>query len=316
MDFAKFQKDLEKIFGVITKDTEKAIIANYKKALDSIKGQLGKIYSQYEINGALTLAEMSKYNRLDTLKDQIDKYLKDLTGQNGKKIIRFSGEIFQESYYRTAFTFERQVQAKLGFGLLNPKVIQASVQNPVSGLTLSETLAKNRDGIIIKIKQEITQGLVQGESYAKMAKRFTEALGSDAGKAIKVAQTEAHRNYQAGRLASGEQAASKGVEMWKVWEATLDDKTRDSHAALDQTKVEMDEDFESPVTGAVGPGPGMMGTAEDDINCRCSLRYELKGDYAPFERYSRDDLDEIGEIIPYTDYEDWYAAKGLKMQSV
>jgi uncharacterized protein with gpF-like domain len=314
MDFAKYQKDIEKVFGKLTKEAEKEIIANYKKALDTVRAQLANIYSQYEKNGELTLAEMSKYNRLDTLKGQIEKYLKDTTGVNAKNITKLSGEVYQESFYRTAFAFERQVQAKLGYGLLNPKVIQASVQNPISGLTLNETLEKNRDNIIIKVKQEITQGLVKGESYGKMANRFKEVLGNDAGKAVTVAQTEAHRNYQAGRLASGEQAASKGVEMWKVWEATLDDLTRDSHQALDQTKVEMDEDFESD--GAAGPGPGMMGDPAQDINCRCTLRYELKGDYAPFERYSRDDLDEMGEIIPYTDYEDWFAAKGLKMQSV
>jgi len=307
--------DIDKAVAKLTKDVEAEVVANYKLALKDIRTRVALLNEKYAVEGVLTYAEMAKYNRYDELIKSIEKNLKDITGKNAKLIQGLASEVYQESYYRTAYFFESGLQAKLGYGLINPDVIKAAVQNPISGLTLNETLAKNRVNIILKIRQEITQGLIKGESYSKMAKRFKGALEGDAYKALVVARTEAHRCQSQGTLESGYHAAEKGVEMWKVWEATLDGRTRDSHQSLDQIKVEVDEDFTSPLTGATGPGPGMMGDAAEDCNCRCTTRFELKG-YQPEKRYARDVEGQRGKIIDYTNYEDWQAAKGLKIQKV
>jgi len=307
--------DIDKAVEALTKKTEKELIANYRKALNDIRAKMALIYEKYSVDGSLTFAEMAKYNRYVGLNKSIEKQLKELTGKNAKITRILSGTVYQESYYRTAFFFEEGVQAKLGYGLLNPEVIKAAVQNPISGLTLNQTLEKNRLNIITKIKQEITQGLVKGEPYSKMARRIKDTLGGDAYKAVRVAQTEAHRCQSQGTLESGYHAAKKGVDMWKVWDATLDGKTRPSHQALDQQKVGVDEDFKSPVTGAEGPGPGLMGVAAEDINCRCQPRFEIKG-YAPTKRYAREEEGKRGKVIPYTNYENWAKAKGLKLQKV
>jgi len=308
-------KDIEKAVEALTKKAEKEIVKNYKIALKDLRAKIALIHEKYEVEGVLTFAEMAKYNRYDELIGSIEKNLKDITGKNAKLVKGLSAEVYQESYYRTAYFFESGVQAKLGYGLINPEVIKAAVQNPISGLTLDETIAKNRANIILKIRQEVTQGLIKGEPYSKMARRIKDTLGGDAYKAVRVAQTEAHRCQSQGTLESGYHASKKGVDMWKVWDATLDGKTRDSHQALDQQKVGVDENFKSPVTGAEGPGPGMMGVAAEDISCRCSARFEIKG-YAPSKRYAREEEGKRGKVIPYTNYEDWSKAKGLKIQKV
>lgn len=307
--------ETEKIIANLTKAVEDDIVSNYKIALKDLRAKIALIHEKYEVEGVLTFAEMAKYNRYDELISSIEKNLKDITGKNAKLVKGLAAEVYQESYYRTAYYFESEVQAKLGYGLLNPEVIKASVQNPISGLTLDQTLEKNRVNIILKARQEITQGLIKGEPYSAMARRFRGMLEGDASKALLVARTEGHRCQSEGALESGYHAAEKGVEMWKVWDATLDGKTRPGHQALDQTKLEVDEDFTSPETGAKGPGPGMMYNAADDCNCRCALRYEIKG-YAPSKRYAREEEGKRGKIIPYTNYKDWSAAKGLKIQKI
>lgn len=309
------QNLIDEVFAELTEEAQKELIRNYKKALDDLRKKIALIYEKYAQAGELTFAEMSKYNRYDELIRSIEKRLSELGVASKKITLGLAGDIYQESYYRTAFFFEYSLQAKLGYGILNGDVIKAAVQNPISGLTLNQTLEKNRAVIVLKIKQEITQGLIKGEPYSKMAARFKSALGGDVRKAITIAQTEAHRCQSLGTLASGQRADSKGVDIYKVWDATLDAKTRPSHQALDQKKVKIDEDFISPVTGAKGAGPGLMGNAADDINCRCALRHEIKG-YAPKVRYSRDEEGKRGKIIPYTNYQDWMAAKGLKIQKV
>jgi hypothetical protein len=308
-------KDIEKAVEALTKKAEKEIVKNYKIALKDLKARIALLHEKYAVEGVLTYAEMAKYNRYDELIKSINANLKDITGKNAKLIKGLAAEAYQESYYRTAFFLESGVQAKLGYGLINPDTIKAAVQNPISGLTLNQTLEKNRANIILKIRQEVTQGLIKGEPYSKMAKRFTDTLGGDAYKATRVAQTEAHRCMTEGTLQSGHHAAERGVDMLKVWDATLDGKTRDSHQALDQQKVGVDDDFTSPVTGATGPGPRLMGDAAEDCNCRCSTRFEIKG-YAPSKRYAREEEGKRGKVIEYTNYEDWSKAKGLKLQYI
>ncbi|MNH45229.1 hypothetical protein D3C79_1076160 [compost metagenome] len=46
-----------------------------------------------------------------------------------------------------------------------------------------------------------------------------------------------------------------------------------------------------------------MGSAKDDINCRCSIRTEIVG-YEPTVRRARDDNGK-SVLIPYTTYDEW-----------
>ena len=50
-----------------------------------------------------------------------------------------------------------------------------------------------------------------------------------------------------------------------------DDRVRESHRDAHGQTVALDDDFD--VGGATGPMPGNLGAAEEDINCRCTVRY-------------------------------------------
>lgn len=302
---AEADKALEKL----TTSTEKEILKAYSISLKNLRGQMADIYTKFgNVDGNLSYSEMVKYNRLKNLEEEIKEQLLSLTGKNANILKQSLNDIYTESYFRTAFAIESTVQVNLKYGLLNPEVILASIQNPISGLNLNDRLAKNRTDIIINIRQQITQGLIQGESYPKIAKRIKFSLEGDVTKAIRIVRTESHRVQQSGRLDSGLYASDKGINMVKVWDASLSSNTRDAHAELDGTKVGMDEDFTSP-TGASGSAPGQMGSAEDDINCRCSIRFEIIG-YEPSVRRARDENGK-GTIIPYITYTEYAKSKSL-----
>ena len=287
----------------MTKSTERQVILAYKAGLNDLKVQLAFLYEKYSANGVLSYADMAKYNRLSTAIDDMTETLKVMTKGNAKLILSSNRVIFEENFYHNAFIIEKAAQAKLSFGLLNPKVVQASIENPIAGLTLSETLQANRAAIIVKIKQELTQGVIKGESYSKIAKRLTTTLGNDAAKANRVVRTEAHRNASQARMYSMEHAAAHGVKTKKRWIATLDARTRDTHGALDGQTVDMDGFFRSP-SGATAKAPGMFGVPEEDINCRCDMMTIIEG-FEPEERRAG------REIIPYQTYAEWSKAKGL-----
>jgi len=301
---------VDRVAEIMTESTEKAVLGAYKQGLDSTRLQMAKIYEKYAQEGVLTYAEMTKYNRLNSMYKGMQETLKEVYKTSGKEIRTLAADVYEESFFRYGWDIEQKIGADLSYGLLDPKVVQASVENPISGLTLKETLAKNRLNVVTNLKQNITQGLVLGESYDKMARRIKDTLDGDATKAMRVVRTEGHRNSNQGRLASIEHAQTKGVDVIMEWRAAFDDRTRDTHAHMDGQRRKVGENFVSP-SGAEGPAPGMLGRASEDVNCRCTLRPIVNG----WEPSVRKDM-MTKELIPYTNYETWAEAKGIKTNSL
>ncbi|MCF2939035.1 phage head morphogenesis protein [Paenibacillus alkaliterrae] len=282
-------------------ETVKEIIKAYNEALKQVKAELTAMYQRF--GEGVTHIDMAKFGRLQKLEREISAILISATGKNARTLMRSLVEIYDESLLYTGFAVERETQMKLAYTRVNQNVVIAAIQNPVSGLTLAHTLRKNRQEIISRIQREITQGLILGEGYKKMSKRITEAFNGDAVKAVRVVSTEAHRVAMHARLDGIKHAASKGVQMVKVWDASLDSKTRPAHQKLDGKKIPIDADFESSA-GGKGPAPGSMRKAADDVNCRCSIRTEIQG-YEAHIRRARNEQTGRTEVIPYTTYEEW-----------
>jgi len=294
-----------KVAAGMTKSMEKALVAKYRVANKELKVMFGDLYSKYGIKDKLTYAEMQKYNRLKLAQKEITKTMNVLYLDEKRILTSGLSEMYRSGYYRTGFAIEKELQAKLSYKILDVERIRAAIQNPISGLTLNQTLLKNKAQVISKINQSITQGLMRGEGYGKMAKRITKVLGGDAKKSIVVAQTEAHRVHNQASLESMEHANDLGVKTKKIWVSTLDGETRDAHQMLDGQEADKNGNFHSE-NGGSGQAPGSLGEAADDINCRCNFIIELAGVTNDFRRAR-------GEgIIPYKNYTEWSKANGLK----
>ena len=71
------------------------------------------------------------------------------------------------------------------------------------------------------------------------------------------------------RLDGMYRAEDMGNEMTKIWIATLDNRTRDSHAMLDGASVPLDDVFDNGLERPRDPN----GDPAEICNCRCSLKY-------------------------------------------
>lgn len=100
-----------------------------------------------------------------------------------------------------------------------------------------------------------------------------------------IARTESLRAVSAGRAEAFaqtmEQAGLRPGEVERVWNATRDGRTRDTHRAMNgQVVVGMDTPFVSP-SGAKLLFPGdPKAPAEEVINCRCAVTFRLKKEAA------------------------------------
>jgi hypothetical protein len=99
----------------------------------------------------------------------------------------------------------------------------------------------------------------------------------DAGDSANLANlidSEYHRSMEKGGFDAAEAAESvRGRDVVKVWDATLDDRTRYTHEVLNGTRVGLHEYFTSE-SGDRGLYPGGFTTAEENANCRCVIHYE------------------------------------------
>lgn len=127
-----------------------------------------------------------------------------------------------------------------------------------------------------RIRDIIREGLREGNSGHKLAKKIREALGGDASKtrAKAIARTETTAAMNAGHLAGMQELARSGAITGKTWLAILDKRCRTSHSALNDTTVAVAANFS--VGGTPAPYPGHWGLpAEERVNCRCTIISDL-----------------------------------------
>ena len=124
-----------------------------------------------------------------------------------------------------------------------------------------------------KINAETLQGILQGESMDKIAKRLRNVQEMNKTQAIRSARTIVTGAENKGRQDSYARAEADGIILEKEWLATNDGRTRHSHAALDGAIVDQDKKFDN---GLMYPGDP-SGRPEEVYNCRCTLVAKVNG---------------------------------------
>lgn len=278
---------------------EREIVGIYNTVLQQTQAKMGTIFERYAVAGELTHAEMTKYNRLTNLEKELNRIVGLGTQRSRAAIDRLTRSQYEESFFRHAWALDQHIGAGLRWGTLRPEAIAAAVENPLRLIAEDRLRALGRE----KVRRAVSQGLVRGDSFPQMARNLRTAIvakgrESLAYNAVRVARTEGGRAQTLGTLLSYEKAEEQGVEMERVWVATLDDRTRDSHGEMDGVVAGDDDMFASPV-GRIA-GPRLSGVPEFDINCRCTTIARVKDLPGPVLRRIRDE-----GVQPYKTYDEW-----------
>lgn len=146
----------------------------------------------------------------------------------------------------------------------------------------------------------VTQAALSGDAIPEIGKRLRRVIKMNEAGAEMVARTAMTAAENAGRVQSYERAAGMGIEIEQTWVATLDERTRQEHRALDGEAVAIGGRFSN---GLRYPGDP-QGAYASICNCRCTLIAQMKGNALDMARDSR-----WKKLDPGTTYEQW---KGLK----
>lgn len=146
----------------------------------------------------------------------------------------------------------------------------------------------------------VTQGILQGESIDKIARRIARDTASTDMKAmVRYARTAMTCAQNAGRLEAMNNSVKRGIYCKKVWLAVGDDRTREAHDELDGQTAEIDEPFDS-ILGEI-MYPGDPNASDENVwNCRCALGYEYPDPpegWQEEERSLEDEEEEFDEWV-------------------
>jgi hypothetical protein len=300
-DFERLLRSRQKAVEADNAIVEKRIAKMYKDAYKSASTQLSELYAR--LGDKMSLPEAQKYNRLPLVLKSIAAEYQKLTGKNILLAIDTSAQNYTEAFYGYQWAANQAIGIDLTWGVLPVEAIRASVFSEYSGLTLIKTFKKNAAQELSSIQAAITRGIATGLGYAKTAEQMKGAFNKGFSDAIRVLLTEAGRNYTEGHLKAHDEALELGIDVVKVWDATLDGRTRDAHGALDCQEEDNQGNFRSSA-GGYGPGPGLMNNAADDINERCRITDNIRG-MSPELRRIR------GEgVVPYKTFKQWSEPKG------
>lgn len=274
------------------------------------------IYYQKWLKGDITreqydswwAGQMFQSNQWKAKRDQICGILHDANQQATNIVNGGTIGVFAEGANWTAYSLEHTAGVNFGFGLYDEYTVTNLIANdpqilPKWKIDEPKEYVWNKQ----KVNNCVTQGIIQGESLDKIAKRIaTETSNQDKNLALTHARTAMTGAQNAGRVQRLQDARKMGINVVKEWMATLDGHTRDSHATIDGEKKPVGDTWH-PMKFSNGcryPGDP-QGPAREVFNCRCTLVGDLEDYPEEYQRY--DNID--GVPINNMTYKEWEKTK-------
>lgn len=213
--------------------------------------------------------------------------------------------VFAENANYAAYELEKEANLAFGFGIYDADAVGRLLREQPELLPRKVVNGrKDKAWNQRKIANCVAQGIIQGDSIEKIANRIAKQTSNSNYKAMtRYARTAVTGAQNAGRLETMHRAQGMGINVKKKWLATLDSRTRDSHARLDGQVQDVDKPFKSIFGDIMYPGD-LEAEPGDVWNCRCTLEY-VYPDFSGFEENAERYDQESGTKIEDMTYHEW-----------
>lgn len=202
----------------------------------------------------------------ETLKKQVEAALEKLHSDEYTTINEYLHDSYTTGFVGTMYDLHGQ-----GVPVIAPIDQNAVIKAVMTDTKLNKPLYSKLGIDVNKLKRtvssEISRGLASGLMYEEIARNIQFRTNAPLSRAKTIVRTEGHRIQQASTEDARQVAKSKGADVVKQWDATLDGDTRPTHRRLDGQIRETDELFE--MDGKKAKYPGEFGDPAEDCNCRC-----------------------------------------------
>lgn len=231
---------------------------------------------------------LSRAKRDQTLKNQhyknmTEQLAKELSNVNDRAVAYINDQlptVYATNYNYTAQQIELNTDNAISFELPNERAIKNIIDAGDKALLPLYDIDKAKDVAwnVRSVNAEVLQGIIQGESMAKIAKRLEKVGMQNAGSSIRAARTIVTSVENKARYDSAKSASDKGVVLKKEWIAAHDSRTRDWHRQAGDTygtratAIPIDEKFQVGGDEMMYAGDSSA-SAANLYNCRCATVY-------------------------------------------
>lgn len=286
-------------------DNEKAVIAElkaiYSQAYDDIGEKIKALMAD-----ELTQSKIYQIEYQKALKGQVSAILDSMNSNQYDSISEYLRECYEDGFIGTLYSLH-------GYGI--PLIIPINQEQVVNALILDSKISEKlytKLGNNVKelkktISHEISRGISTSMSYHDIARNLRSRGKMTENQSINIVQTEGHRIQNRSALDAGMKSREKGADLVKVWDSTLDSKTRPHHRALDGQVRELEEDFE--IDGLTADSPGQFGIPSEDCRCRCFVLMKPRWDVdTPFTKRDNQsgELLEFENVKSYEEFKEKY----------
>ena len=266
------QKQVQKSILKNEREILKNLESIYQQALDDIMVKINDLLARTDTQNLQSIIYQVEYQK--ALKSQISSILDQLHNNEFNSISEYLTKCYQEGWIGTFYDLQNQ-GIPLIFPIDQEQIVKAIQLDTKLSKNLYDSLGLDIQDLKSAIRTEISRGISQSYSYQQMATLIKRASGNSYNNSVRIARTEGHRITNEATYNAQLKAKSKGAQIMKQWDATLDSKTRPEHQFLDGQLVEVDKPFKDS-EGNEAMFPGGFGIASLDINCRCCLLQRAK----------------------------------------
>ena len=317
-ELAKLERRIAKLYREAEKELQATIDAYFeqlKKRDEEMKALIGTVqngkewteadYKQWRLN------QIGRGERYQAMRDKVAHRVTDANAVAASYTNDATPGIYSLNRNFAAYTIE-SVAGNVGFDLWDEQTVKRLIVEQPGLMPYYPKDRALKRGIDLaygkkQITASVTSSILQGKSIKGMAddlQRRIITMGRSS--AIRTARTAVTGAQNAGRMDSYAAAEKMGIKLKKQWLATLDNRTRHSHAMLDGEKVDQDKKFSN---GCRFPGDP-QGPAWEIYNCRCTLVADVDGvDTSTGQRRAKNPVTGETEVISDMTYSEWAEQK-------
>ena len=317
-ELAKLERRIAKLYREAGKELQATIVAyfeQFKKRDEEMKALIGTVrngkewteqdYKQWRLN------QIRRGERYQAMRDKVAHRATDANAVAVSYTNDATPGIYSLNRNYAAYTIE-SVAGDIGFDLWDEQTVKRLIVEQPELMPYYPKDRALKRGIDLaygkkQITASVTSSILQGKSIKGMAddlQRRIITMGRSS--AIRTARTAVTGAQNAGRMDSYAAAEKMGIKLKKQWLATLDNRTRHSHAMLDGEKVDQDKKFSN---GCRFPGDP-QGPAWEIYNCRCTLVADVDGvDTSTGQRRAKNPVTGETEVISDMTYSEWAEQK-------
>ena len=212
----QYAKDHKLDYATVTQTLTPIDLAEYNQKIEELYAMYrdtGSEYIKIEID---RLNARAKITRLQALQDAINVELTKVTHEYQMTLEDTLIGLFTERY--------KEVSELLGImaPVINREAIKTIIEYPYAGKMFSDRIWDNKDALVKHIKQNLTAGIIRGDSIQKMSRQLKKDLNVLYYQAERLVRTETNYAMNQGHLKGYEDS---GVVEKYEFLAAIDSRT-------------------------------------------------------------------------------------------